>query len=161
MDGPLFQAVLEPNTPLSGRRITFVAIGLATISFGAGTVFVILGAWPVVPFLGLDIALLIWALRANARAAKRSERITITTENFFLERFSSNGKRERAELPAYFLRVEHDDPGRLGAELAVVDGRNTARKRLVVGSFLSPDDKATLADALREALHRLRNPLFS
>jgi uncharacterized membrane protein len=50
------------------------------------------------------------------------------------------------------LRVDHDDPELLGAELALIwHGR-----RWVVGSFLGAEERATLADALRHALREAR-----
>ena len=52
------------------------------------------------------------------------------------------------ELNPYWLRVEHDDPERTGAPLALV----SHGKRLTVGAFLGADERANLATALRAAL---------
>ena len=42
-----------------------VAIG--AVSFVAGVVFLLMGAWPVFGFFGLDVLLLYWAFRLNYR----------------------------------------------------------------------------------------------
>ena len=47
-------------------------------SFIGGMFFFLLGAWPVVGFLGLDVALVYWAFRANYRAAAAFEEVTVT-----------------------------------------------------------------------------------
>ncbi len=48
------------------------------VSFVSGMVFLMLGAWPVFGFLGLDVALIYWAFRANFRAARAYEEVTVT-----------------------------------------------------------------------------------
>ena len=48
-----------------------VMLAVAGVSFVAGLVFLIAGAWPVTGVFGLDVALIYWAFRANYRAAPR------------------------------------------------------------------------------------------
>jgi uncharacterized membrane protein len=161
MPAPIFDAVLEPNPPLSPPTIFRLGCALAGFVFLIGLVFVLNGAWPVTPFLGLDIALLVWALRANARAAKRRERILLTSDILAIERIAPNGQATRQEIAPYWLSVAHEDREGLGADLALVGPRSQDFSgRVVVGTFLSSEGRAALADALRDAFHRLRNPSF-
>src|SRR5437588_1476045 len=61
----LFSALLTPHRSLSSAGF-FVVMGLiAGISFVGGVVFLIAGAWPVIGFLGLDVALEYWAFRRS------------------------------------------------------------------------------------------------
>ena len=48
------------------------------MSFAGGMFFFLLGAWPVIGFLGLDVLLVYWAFRANYRAAAAYEEVTVT-----------------------------------------------------------------------------------
>lgn len=150
-----FDAVIEPNPPLKTRHMVFVIFAIALVSFIAGVLFVLRGAWPVTPFFGADVLLLYWAFVLVRERSRRTERIRITTGALTVERKSVGRPLVRLQLNPYWLRVEHDDPERVGADLALV----SHGKRLVVGAFLGADERARLADALRAALREARaNP---
>jgi len=147
-----FDAVLAPNRPLPPFGLFLVLAGIGGISFVSGVLFVLHGAWPVTPFFGADVALLAWALHVTAREARRRERLTLTADRFVVQRIDPKGKETIVEANPYWLRVDHDDPERMGRELALV-GHGT---RLVVGKFLGADERASLASALRAALREAR-----
>jgi len=147
-----FDAVLQPNKPLSPRGLAIVIGFVALVSFAAGIVFTLRGAWPVTPFFGADVLLLWIAMRASVKASRRRERLLLTTETFLIERMDIGGHKTREEINPYWLRVDHDDPELLGAELALV----CRGQRWVIGSFLGAEDRATLAEALRRALREAR-----
>jgi uncharacterized membrane protein len=152
-----FDAVLRPNRPLSPKGILFVLGFVAAISFAAGVVFVLHGAWPVTPFFGADVALLAWAFRASVRASRRCERLVLTSDVLVIERVAADGAVAREEINPYWLRVEHDDPEQIGCPLALV----SRGKRWVVGAFLGAEERQRLADALRVALREARHALPS
>src|SRR5680860_283168 len=53
-DTPQFSAVLTPHRSL-GPKGFMVFMGLvSTVSFGTGLLFYMMGAWPVMGFMGLD-----------------------------------------------------------------------------------------------------------
>ena len=147
-----FDTVLQPNKPLSPRGLAVVIGFVALVSFVAGIVFALRGAWPVTPFFGADVLLLWIAMRASTRASRRREHLFLTTETFLIERKDARGRTTREEINPYWLRVDHEDPELLGAELALV----CRGKRWVIGSFLGAEDRAALADALRRALREAR-----
>jgi len=155
MSRVFFDAVIEPNRPLGPKGLLAVVGFVAAMSFAAGVVFVLKGAWPVTPFLGADVLLLAWAMRASVRASKRREHLILTSESLIIERITADGRARREELNPYWLRVDHDDPERLGCELALVS-RN---QRWVVGSFLGAEERAGLAEALRRALREAREAM--
>ena len=147
-----FDAILEPNRPLGPKGLALVVGSVAAISFAAGVMFVLKGAWPVTPFFGADVLLLAWAMRASVRAARRREHLLLTSDSLLIERVAANGRTRREEINPYWLRVEHDDPELLGCELALV----SRGRRWVVGSFLGAEERASLAEALRRALRDAR-----
>lgn len=150
-----FDAILEPNRPLGTLGLTLVIGFVALVSFVAGIMFVLHGAWPVTPFLGLDVLLLAWAMRASVRASKRREHLVLTANTFLIERINAKGQARREELNPYWLGVEHDDPELLGCELALV----ARGRRWIVGSFLGAEERAGLAEALRKALREAKTAL--
>jgi uncharacterized membrane protein len=119
-DEKLLDIVLEPNPPLPSRGVYFVLGVVALLSFIAGMVFVLRGAWPVTPFLGADVLLVAFAFRSVARRARRREILSLTRESLTLQRISPNGRIWREEINPYWLRVEHDDPEGIGTPLALV-----------------------------------------
>ena len=151
---PMFDALLQPNRPLAPRGAFYVLGAVAALSFVISVSLVLQGAWPVTPFFGADVGILFWAFAVVARRSRRAERVTLNTENFTQRHYDENGcERESHSLPSAWLRVEHDDPDRLGHELAVASRNH----RLIVGRFLGADERASLADALRAALSKLRH----
>lgn len=74
MDRVFFDAVLEPNRPLSTRGQLMLLGFVALVSLVTGTLFALQGAWPVTPFFGADVALLALAMHISVRASKRRER---------------------------------------------------------------------------------------
>jgi uncharacterized membrane protein len=147
-----FDAILQPNRPLSPRGLMFVIGFVAIVSFVAGIVFALRGAWPVTPFFGADVLLLAWAMRASVRASRRREHLVLTSERLTIERVSARGETRREEINPYWLRVEHEDPELMGAELALV----SRGRRWIIGSFLGAEERASLAEALRRALREAR-----
>ena len=148
-----FDATLEPNKPLSPRAVALVVGFVALVSFCAGILFALRGAWPVTPFFGADVLLLAWAMRASARASRRHEHLVLTSEKFLIERHGARGEVRREEINPYWLRVDHEDPELLGSELALV----SRGRRWIVGSFLGAEERTNLAEALRRALRDARN----
>jgi uncharacterized membrane protein len=147
-----FDAILEPNRPLGPKAIAIIVAFVALVSFAAGVMFVLEGAWPVTPFFGADVLLLAWAMRASVRASRRREHLILTADTLLIERISAKGVARREEINPYWLRVEHEDPEMLGADLALV----SRGRRWIIGSFLGAEERASLASALRVALREAR-----
>jgi uncharacterized membrane protein len=148
-----FDAILQPNRPLSPSGLAVVIGFVGLVSFVAGILFALRGAWPVTPFFGADVLLLALALRASVRASMKREHLVLTSEALVIERVSAKGEIKREEINPYWLRVDHDDPELMGADLTLVSGR----RRWIVGSFLGAEERASLAEALRHALRAARS----
>ena len=104
---------------------------------------------PVDGFGGLDVWLL-WALfQRNYFDARRSETLTLTDRDLVVERRSPDGEREEHRLDAYWLRFD------VSEERLVVVSRGN---RIVVGRFLSPEERGQLAEELKAAHARMRTP---
>ena len=152
-EAPLFDARLNPHRSLG--RSGFRNLMIAAFAFSAlfSLPFYLMGAWPVVGFMGLDVLALYVAFRANFRAARAYEELRLTSLELLFARVSTRGaRREWRFNPAWvrFERTEHEEFGT--QRLALVSrGRS-----LEVGAFLGPDQKAELAVQFSRALARAR-----
>ena len=64
-DSLSFERVLLPHRSLPPRGFHLLILILGLISFAVGIGFVSIGAWPVMGFFGLDVALVYIAFRLN------------------------------------------------------------------------------------------------
>jgi uncharacterized membrane protein len=147
-DRVFLDVVLTPHRSLGPRGFLIMMLLLAAISFVSGIVFVSIGAWPVFGFFGLDVALIYLAFRANYRAARAFETLTLTCDALTIRRVSAKGREHCVRLEPYWLRVEMEEPAEHGAPLIVA----SHGQRHSVGSFLTAEERLDLARALRAAL---------
>ena len=148
-DAPLFSARLTPHRSLS--RGGFLALmGFVTfVSFIAGMVFLMMGAWPVFGFFGLDVLIIYWAFRVNFRRAAATEDIVVTPYEIRVRRVSHRGHVVEWTLNPMWVRIERKEHAEFGIEKLYLVSRG---RRLSIGSFLGPDEKASFASALQAAL---------
>jgi len=150
----LFDAVLYPHRSLSPLGFWLIMGGIALISFISGIAFLLKGAWPIFGFFGLDVLLMYWAFKASYRSGRLRETIRLSREALVIERVQPSGRRQSWRFQPHWLRVELDDPPQHGSQLTL----RSHGKALIVGSFLTPEERAEVAVALRRALIELRTP---
>ncbi|MBV8979040.1 MAG: DUF2244 domain-containing protein [Alphaproteobacteria bacterium] len=156
MNETLLDAVLKPAPPMSARALGFILAVVAAINLAFAASFIARGAWPVMPFLGLDVALLALAFRAAHRAAKRQEHIVLTPSELSILRRSARGEERRDSLNPYWVRVSMDDPPEHGSQLLLWSHGRSLR----IGAFLPPVERATFAGQLRRALSLAKSARF-
>ena len=145
-----FSTTVRPYRSLPPEGFKWLIRGALAANVLIGLPMYLLGAWPVMGFMGLDIYLLWYMFQRSYFDARRSEMLTMTDRDLVIERRAPDGEREEHRLDAYWLRVE------LGERLVL-----TSRgQRVVVGRFLSPGEREKLADDLKAALAAMRAPRF-
>ena len=145
----LFSAVITPHRSLSSTGFLIFMLCIGGVSFVSGVVFLMLGAWPVFGFLGLDVLLVYWAFRANFRAARAYEEVTVTASELTVRKVSQRGSVRQWTLNPVWVqldRIVHDEFG-IERLFLVSHGR-----RLSIAAFLGPDEKASFARALSAAI---------
>lgn len=149
-NGKVWQATLTPHRSLTRQGFLTVMGLVIAVNLVVGGMFMAMGAWPIAGFAGLDVLLVWWAFRANFAAARRLERISITDHELVLERLRENQPPEQQRFVRRWVRVEleEDRERELIGRLSLVSGAN----RVPVGDFLAPDERKTLASALRAAI---------
>src|SRR5579872_4032025 len=88
LEPTLFSAIITPHRSLSGFGFLVLMGAVGAVSFAAGTLFLILGAWPVFGFFGLDVLLVYWAFRLNYRAARAYEEVMVTPSELRVRKVS-------------------------------------------------------------------------
>lgn len=152
----LFEAVIVPHRSLSARGRRLLIAFICSISLFTSTMFWLLGAWPIAGFNGVEIALAIVLFRINVRMARASELILLNEDGLRIVRTAPDGKRdERLISPAWLNVVLQERKVRVSGLWLVGRGQHEE-----IGKTLGEDEKASLAEALKGALHRLRNPVF-
>ncbi len=150
-----FDAEIRPNRSLPNPGFYALMAAVAVISFSAGIMFMMLGAWPVIGFFGLDVLLVFLAFKLSYRDGRRRELIQITSDEIRVARRTPFGHVTAFRLPCAWTRVEITGEGEPD-----VQARLTASgKSLIIGAMLSPKEREALADAVRDALQRARHGL--
>jgi uncharacterized membrane protein len=123
------------------------------VSFTTGIMFLMIGAWPVFAFFGLDVLVFYFAFRLNNRAAAAYEQVTVSATEIKVRQVSHRGRVREWTLNPLWVRLEkivHEDFG-IERLLLVSRGRS-----LPIAGYLGPDEKASFAKALGEALGEAR-----
>jgi len=148
-----FERVLLPHRSLPSRNFHLLMGLLFLISLAVGVGFVSIGAWPVIGFFGLDVALVYLAFRLNYRSARQSETIRLAGDVFSVERVSVRGERRLWRFQPFWVRVIlEEQTGRSNRLFIASHGR-----RLVIGDFVAPAIRRELAMTIRDALARWRH----
>ena len=162
LDQPeLFSARLTPHRSLNRTGFLVLMAFLTVISFAAGVVFWWMGAWPVFGFFGLDVLVIYWAFRINFRSARAIEEISVTPSELRVRRVSHRGHVVEWVLNPLWVQLDQKTHAEFGIERLYLVSRG---RRVSIGSFLGPDEKASFAKALLAALQSAKrgityNPL--
>ncbi len=152
---PWFDAVLRPHRSLSPNGFLILMGVLGLVSLLVGTVFLIIGAWPVFGFFGLDVLIVYLAFRANFASAQIAEHIVMDEQELSVTRTETKKTARWSFQPAW-VQVGLDTPTRHHSRLWL----GSHGKRLTIGAFLAPSERKEVADALKSALNRYRNRTF-
>ena len=149
----LFSALLTPHRSLNRTGFVVLMAFLSVVSFAAGLAFLLMGAWPVFGFFGLDVLVIYWAFRINFRRAKASEEIRVTPSELRVRRVSHRGHVVEFVLNPLWVQLDQKIHAEYGIEKLYLLSKG---RRVAIASFLGPDEKASFAKALTAALQTAR-----
>ena len=149
----IFSAVITPHRSLGSTGFLILMLAIGALSFISGMVFLLMGAWPVFGFLGLDVLLVYFAFRANFRAARAYEEVIVTPSELTLRKINPRGRVRQWTLNPLWVRLERIVHDEFGIERLFLVSRG---RRLSIAACLSPDEKASFAKALSSALGEAR-----
>src|SRR5258707_1010738 len=155
----LFSALLRPHRSLS-RTGFFVLMGfVCAVSFAAGLAFLLMGAWPVLGFFGLDALAIYWAFRVNYRRGDATEEITVTPSEIRVRRVSHRGHVVEWVLNPLWVQLDQVTHAEFGIEQLFLVSRG---RRVSIARFLGPEEKASFVKALLAALQAAkRGPTYN
>ena len=153
LEPPIFSAVITPHRSLGSVGFLVLMIVFGAASFITGVAFLLMGAWPVFGFCGLDVLLLYWALRLNYRHAAAFEEVTVTPSKLTVRKVSHRGRVREWALNPLWVRLEKVVVEEFGIERLFLVSRG---KHLAVASFLGPEEKAGFARALGAAINEAK-----
>jgi uncharacterized membrane protein len=138
--------VLRPNIAVNWRQTLCVYGMVAATCLGVGVTFGLIGFWPVLPFAGLEVGLLGWALYSSAQRAGECEVVIVRDDRVEIQK----GRRrpERCwTLDTYWTEVALERTGHRW-----YPGRLLLRSHgiaIELGRFLRDDERAILARQLK------------
>lgn len=150
-----FSAHLSPHRSLSPQGFLILMAAISFVCFVTGVVFMMAGAWPVMGFLGLDVALIYFAFRRNYQDAKIFETINLTTDELVLTRVYPSGQKQTWDFNPFWVKVglkEHSS----GANQMNLTSHG---KKLNFGAFLSNEERRKFVIVLRHQLARANTAL--
>jgi uncharacterized membrane protein len=145
----LFEVRLSPHRSLSSTGFAIVMGVLAGVSFVVGVSFLMMGAWPVFGFFGLDVALVWLAFRVNYRDARAYEDIRVTPSVLSVRQVSAKGAARETDFNPRWVRLEKTEDALYGVTRVALLSRGIL---LIVGAFLPPLYKSELAKHLGAAI---------
>lgn len=129
----------------AGQLLVFGSLGLVTLAISVG--FAIQGAWPVMPFAGLECAALFLAFRWLRRHAEDYELIAIEGDSLIVECRVAD-KVERCTFSKAWARVMVENGATGRAKLFL---RSHGRE-LEIGKLLSDEGKRAAGKRIRDRL---------
>ncbi len=140
---------LSPNASLTWQCALIVLGSIAAASLFIALIFLAQGYWTVLPFAGLELGLLGWAMWHSMRKSRQRDMVLLEDQRVVVEKYRLN-RHERMEFPRYWTRVRLEPavhrhhPTRL---LIRARGRGCE-----IGDFLTDEERASLQARLTELL---------
>ena len=146
---------LSPNSSLTGiYRIIFLA-SISFICVGIATVFYFFGAYLILPFAGIEIAILLIAFYISFKWSSRKELIYISQEVVKIEKGIHKAEYLWEEFRTFTsFQIEKD------ANKSLRLSFRSKGDNVIVGDFLNDDDKNILINEIRNIIDELNLKAF-
>ena len=146
---------LSPNSSLTGiYRIIFLA-SISFICVGIATVFYFFGAYLILPFAGIEIAILLIAFYLSFKWSSRKELIYISQEVVKIEKGIHKAEYLWEEFRTFTsFQIEKD------ANKSLKLSFRSKGDDVIVGDFLNEDDKNILINEIRNIIDELNLKAF-
>jgi uncharacterized membrane protein len=150
---PFLFALLSPHRSLSAKGFALLMGFFCVVSGVVGGMFLLIGAWPVFGFFGLDVLLLYLAFRASYRASALYETVVLTGRDLDITHHALSGEPRHVRFDPYWVKLKLlERRGRSPLLQAASHGR-----QITFGDFLSSDEKERLAAELDRSLSLVRS----
>lgn len=145
---PEFCVISRRHDSFGPRARWRLYVSLCVLSLAMAVGFAALGAWLVLPYSALEMAVLYLAFRYFERHATDWEQLALSGDRLIVESVRG-GVREKHEFNRYWVRVElEQQAARRGPRLMLW----YAGRRVSFGDALPAAERATIAGKLRRLL---------
>ena len=155
-DPVYFDAILQPNRSLSPEGFRVLMIVFSVLLLGVGAWFYSLGAWPVLGFLGLEVAFVYWCFKQNYKSGRTYDSVHLTDQQLTVDRRNHWGEHKQWVFQPYWLNVDLKEPVEHDSQIRL----RSHGRAITIGCFLAPEERAEFAAALRRALREAQAPSF-
>jgi uncharacterized membrane protein len=153
LDEPVFIATITPHRSLSPRGLAWLMAFFGVVGLCVSIPFYLLGAWPIVGFMGLDIVLIYAAFRYHNATARSYEQIFLSRITLLIRAVSWRGQVREMRFNPLWSRVVREDHPEFGLEkLEIVEGR----ARVEIAQALGREERAAFARALQNGLREAK-----
>lgn len=153
LDEPIFSVMLVPHRSLGRRGFLLLMAIIAALCFAIGVFFFMLGAWPVLGFVGLDFLAILVAFKMSYRSARAYEEIEVSRAALVVRKVKPGGGAQELRLNPRWARLEVERSEDEGVTRILIRVRD---RRFPVGAFLNPEDRGSFASAFGAALAQAR-----
>jgi uncharacterized membrane protein len=147
-DRAIFSATLTPHRSLGRAAFLALMAGIAAMWCATGAFFLALGAWPVLPFVGVDFLAIWLAFRLSYRAGRSYEEIEVRRDAIVVRKVSPGGREQKFRFNPAWTRLSFERDEDEGVTRIVLTSRGAT---VPVGAFLNPDDRTSFAEAFGAA----------
>ena len=149
----LFAVEITPQRSLGPKGLSILMGFVGAVGLAVSIPFYLLGAWPVVGFMGLDVLLIYAAFRYHNATARAYEQVFLTRIELLFRSIGWRGQVREARLNPRWVRIEREEHPEFGLEkLELVEGR----QRIEIASALGREERAEFATARQQALAQSR-----
>jgi uncharacterized membrane protein len=144
--------VICPNCSLSLRGATGFFAGLSAFCLTVAGLLALKGMWPILPFAGLELIVLGWALHASLARRYRAEIITLTDADVSVE-WRDRTQCRRTVFQRHWAQVKLRRPASpLHPSRLTIESHG---RQCELGSFLTDEERYGLALQLRRLIGRI------
>jgi uncharacterized membrane protein len=148
-------AVIWPNRSLSPRGLTVLLCVFTVYNIVVAVFLLLIGAFPIPLFLGLDVLGLALAFHFSNRRTRDAERVQVSAEAVRVVRQDRGRPLTVWTSPTAFTRVAVE----VGEDEAEVKLELSGRS-LAIAQALSPAERADFAAALQRAIREARQERY-
>jgi len=152
VDAALQRIDIAPNCSLTVRGAVGFFASLCSLSLAIAGLLTILGYWPILPFAGLEMVLLAWALKSSLGRRRDRQSIIVSERDVLVE--SRCGSRcVQVVFPRHWAQVKlRRSPSRLHPSRLVIESHG---RQCEVGEFLTEEERKGLAARLSRLIGRI------
>jgi len=142
---------IRPNRSLPPQEFLplFIAVSAVLVTIGVG--FALLGAWPVLPFAGIEIVVVGLVFRWLYRHHDDEEQVVVSADRVRVVR-RCGGHEQVTEYNRYWARVSVAPAASIGQPMQLRIGSHG--RFVEIGAEVREEDRRRLADELKAVLAR-------